>query len=57
MFEKSTSDPPTMQTWTVDEPLDSKAAGLPFPEVVAAPVTTRPVPVVGGLLAGQTLVS
>ena len=46
-----------MQTWIVDGPLDSKVAGLPFPEVVAVPVTTRPVPVVGGLLAGQTLVS
>ena len=46
-----------MQTCIVDEPLDSKDAGLPFPDVVAGPVTTRPVPVVGGLLAGQTLVS
>ena len=46
-----------MQTWIVDDPFDSKDAGLPFPEVVAGPVITRPVPVVGGLLAGQTLMS
>jgi hypothetical protein len=56
-FENETSDPPMMQIWSVDEPFDSKLAGLPFPLVVAVPVTTRPVPVVGGLLAGQTLVS
>src|ERR1700733_9239779 len=54
MFEKSTCDPPTMQTWIVDEPLDSKDAGPPFPVVVDVPVTTRPAPVVGGLLTGQT---
>jgi hypothetical protein len=52
MFEKSTSDPPMMQSWMVDAPLDSKEAALPFPVVVADPVTTRQVPVVGGLLAG-----
>jgi len=56
-FENATSDPPMMQTWSVDAPLDSKVAGPPFPEVVAVPVTTRPETVVGGLLAGQTLVS
>jgi hypothetical protein len=44
-----------MQTWSVDEPLDSKAAGLPFPVVTAVVVTTTPEPVVAGLLAGQTL--
>ena len=54
MFEKSTCDPPVMQTWSVDEPLDSKGAGPPFAEVVAVLVTTTPEPVVAGLLAGQT---
>ncbi len=45
------------QICTVDEPLDSKGAGAPFPEMVTEPVTTTPAPVVTGLLAGQTLVS
>ena len=57
MFEKETCDPPVRQIWIVDAPLDSNGAGLPFPVVVAVLVTTTPAPVVGGLLAGQTLVS
>src|ERR1039457_5994784 len=57
MFENWTCDPPLRQTWSVDAPLDSKGAGLPFPEVMAVVVTTTPEPVVGGLLAGQTVVS
>ena len=57
MFENSTSVPPVMQSWIEDVPLDSKVAGPPFPVVVAILVTTIPEPVVGGLLAGQTLVS
>jgi len=46
-----------MHTWSVDAPFDSKGAGLPFPAVVAGPVTTTPEPVVAGLLAGHTDVS
>jgi len=57
MFENATSVPPVIQICSVDAPLDSKGAGLPFPEVVAVAVTTTPEPVVGGLLAGHTLVS
>jgi len=53
-FEYEVVEPPVMQTWSVDAPLDSKGAGLPFPPVVAAPVTTTAGPVVAGLLAGQT---
>ena len=56
-LENESSDPPMMQTWRVDAPLASKVAGPPFPVVVAVPLTTRPETVVGGLLAGQTLVS
>ena len=57
IFEKLTCDPPVRQTWSVDAPLDSKGAEFPLAEVVAVLVTTTPEPVVGGLLAGQTLVS
>ncbi len=53
-FEKDTVDPPVMHTWSVDEPLDSNGAGLPFPAVSTAPVTTIPGAVVAGVFAGQT---
>jgi hypothetical protein len=57
IFENETDDPPKRHTWSVDDPFDSKGAGLPLPVVVAVPVTTTPGPVVAGLLAGQTDVS
>ena len=41
----------------MEAPLGSKVTGPPLPVVVAVPLTTRPETVVGGLSAGQTLVS
>jgi hypothetical protein len=56
-FENSTSDPPVMQTWSEDAPLESKGAGPPFADVVAVELITTPGTVVAGLFAGQTDVS
>jgi len=51
-FENEAADPPVRPTCREDARFGFKR--LPFPVVVAVPVTTTPGAMVAGLLAGQT---